>query len=135
MEDKVDILMGNYFVFFDIILGVYFLYCAITKKGSVYKSQFPEKYQGELTKMISIFMWIMGPLFLVSAAFDFFNPFGENDIASKILLGIEILAFAVFMILYKIKYDKINKIVQKELEEVRAEKRKERLEAMGRKAK
>ena len=136
MNGNANVLMDNYFIFFDLVLGVYFIYCAITGKGAVFKSQLPEKYQTEMNKFIRIFMWVMGGLFLVSAANDFFGFFGEgNTLAAKILLGLDIVVFLVFMVIYKIKFDKYNKLAEAELEVIREQKRKERLESMGRRVK
>ncbi|MBR6239531.1 MAG: hypothetical protein IKR03_01995 [Clostridia bacterium] len=100
-----DAFINSYFAIFDLILGVYFLVGAITGKGGIYKSDLPEKVKPEMDKFLRTFLFIIGPLLIAGAALEYFKVFGRTG--SIVMFIIEIIAFVVFVILYKRKYNQL----------------------------
>lgn len=64
--------MDNFFSMFQAFIGIYLLYAAFTGKGQAYKNDnIKKEKREEYARFMRTFCFIMGPLFLASAAFDY----------------------------------------------------------------
>ncbi len=63
--------MNSFMAIMMIAIGVFALYSALTGKGPAFKNDYPASMQADAHKMLQKFLWIIGPVTLVTGVLDF----------------------------------------------------------------
>ncbi len=89
--------MGGFFGMFQLLLGVYLIYGAITGKGQLYTAQnikkgMEEKYK----KTMRIFSWVLAPLLLTQGVVDLMQ--GSGEAYQPALYTVSIVLWVIVMI-------------------------------------
>lgn len=93
---------------FQIVVGAYAIYAAISGKGMAYKNDYPENVKAHANKLSRIFFGILGPLALIVGIIGYINPFTEviNRVIMIAGLSMIAVAFIVYLIVFRVRFGK-----------------------------
>ena len=95
--------MDNMLIIFNVVIGGYATYAAIVGKGAAYKNDYPKAIQADANALLRRFLFILGPLLLLSSAIEYFNLLGS---ATKIFTFASIIAAVVIIVVYIVLFRK-----------------------------
>ena len=63
--------INSFMSIFMIAIGVFAIYSAVAGKGPAFKNDYPASMQAEANQMLRKFLWIIGPITLVTGVLDY----------------------------------------------------------------
>lgn len=97
----------DFMIIFNLVIGVYALYCGITGKGGAYKNDYPEKIKEEANALLRKFLLVAGPILVVSSAIEYFELFGSfSSMVGLIAIGILLVMVVGYIIIFRKRYGK-----------------------------
>jgi hypothetical protein len=95
-------MFDNFFSILMIAVGVFAIYSAITGKGPAFRNDYPASMQKESTKFLQKFLWIIGPVSLITGVLDFvYKDSMWPYLASVIII---VPTIVIYMILFRRKF-------------------------------
>ncbi|MDR1620647.1 MAG: hypothetical protein LBS18_08320 [Clostridiales bacterium] len=98
--------MGDMFGMFDLfelIIGAYLLYGAVTGKGKIFQNENVKKgMEAQYKKRMRLFCWILGPLMVGCGLLSRLNPGAQNAAmlsASRILWGLSCVLIIILFVI------------------------------------
>lgn len=100
--------MNNMLLIFNAVIGVYATYAAIRGTGAAYKNDYPEAIRDDANALLRKFLFILGPLMLVSAAVEYFNIFGTalTRILTFVFIAAAIILVVIYIVIFRKRYGK-----------------------------
>lgn len=102
--------MNSFMLIFNLVIGAYATYAAIAGKGAAYKNDYPKAVKEKANALLRKFLFIIGPLMLVSSAIEYFNPFGLEAgvlrLISMIAIGLVLALVIAYVVIFRVKYGK-----------------------------
>jgi len=86
-----------------VVAGAMAIYYAITGKGGVYNNDYPKEIKEEANNFTRKFLWILGPVALISGLLPFFQGLEWTYWIGMILILPTII---VYVILFRMKFGK-----------------------------
>lgn len=106
MNDNLNSMMA----IFNVLIGVYCTYSAITGKGSAYKNDYPEEIKEVANKSMRKLLAVIGPIALITGVFDYFGNkwFGEgaNRIVQYVGIGVMLALIIAYIVWFRVKFSK-----------------------------
>ena len=95
-------MFDNFFSILMIAVGVFGIYSAITGKGPAFRNDYPASMQKESTKFLQKFLWIIGPVSLITGILDFVY----KESMWPYLAGVIILVptIVIYVVLFRRKF-------------------------------
>lgn len=88
------------FDIFQVAIGVYLLFFAITGKGAIYKNEYVKQgMEQKYYKTIRIGIAVLGPVVMLSGAIGMFNWDAPNGVFSLTVWGISLAGFIALMVM------------------------------------
>jgi len=103
--DQID----NFMVWFNLIIGAYITYSAITGKGKPYENDYPKEIKENIYKLNRMMYAIAGPVLVISGVLELLKvPF-----AAWISIVVVLLLIVGYLIIFFTRYGKIIKEARK----------------------
>lgn len=97
--------MGNLFSVFEIGVGVYLLYGAITGKGQMFQTENIKKDKIEAyKKLVRIMCFIIGPMLAALGVVDYLNTANPSDVLRLVSIVLMVLSFIGVAVLFVIAF-------------------------------
>ena len=92
---------------FNVVIGIYCLYAAISGKGAAYKNEYPESIKEPARKSMRLLLAVVGPLTLAMGICEYFHVFGDAN-ATIQLIGIGVLLALIigYIVWFRVKFRK-----------------------------
>ena len=101
--------INSFMVYFNLLIGVYITYAAITGKGKAFENDYPKEIKEEIFKFNRTMYFIIGPVLTVLSVLELLKvPYAGW--ASIVLVFV---AIVVYLILFYSRYGKILKEARK----------------------
>ncbi len=94
---------------FNVLIGVFCIYSAITGKGAAYKNDYPEEIKPMADKSMRILMFAVGPIALFLGAQEYFEWGGAaaTTIIQYIGIGVELVLIIGYIVWFRVKFGKV----------------------------
>lgn len=114
----------NFMVIFNIFIGVFLLYYAITGKGKLYEGDYPKEMMEEHVKLLRKFCWLVGAPMLGLSILEYIYGFGSiwSTISFIYVMGGIVIYFIIFTKRFK-KYLHPEKVGAKDQKMVKSAKK------------
>lgn len=97
--------MDNMLTLFNLGIGIFFLISGITRKGSLYKNDYPDEIKPEVNKVISILAIVVGILMTAISVIEMY-AIDNLMVLSYIMYGICLVLVLGTVIYFKKKFGK-----------------------------
>ena len=97
--------MTGFFAFFEIIIGIFAMYSAITGKGPAFKNDYPNVMKEDANKLLRKFTWIFGPVLLATGILDYFGYTWAYYASMAIILP----AIVIYIVIFRRRFNKFLK--------------------------
>lgn len=88
-----------------LISGAYLLYSGITKRGGIYKTEYPQDIKPQIDKSLSIFAMIAGVVLTAGSLLEILNTFPEaKGIVVLATAGITLVVWVGYLIYFRKKF-------------------------------
>ena len=99
--------MGDFMLYFNVLIAIYLLYYAIKGSGKIYENEFPEEAKKAHNTFLRKFCWIVGVAMLVLSALELIFKAEEWAVILAWTNIIFVLAAVVYyIIIFKKKFGK-----------------------------
>lgn len=88
----------NFFNLFEIVLGLYLLYAAVTGKGKYYENEYCKVPREQYVKVMRILAAIVGVLIMVAPVLQLAGVMAENSVWSWVLWGINMVGIGCMLV-------------------------------------
>lgn len=88
----------EFFNYFEIILGIYLLYAAITGKGKYYENPYTKVPREQYVKVMRILALIVGVMIMISPALQLLGVLQPNSPVSWVLWGVTMLGIITMLV-------------------------------------
>jgi hypothetical protein len=103
--------MNSFMIWFNLLIGVYISYVAITGKGKPYDNDYPKEIKDEVYKLNRLMYAIAGPLLVGSGALELAMP---NALwATWLSIGCVLFVIVGYLVVFYSRYGKVLKEARK----------------------
>ncbi|MGI6664669.1 MAG: hypothetical protein ACOX3W_04570 [Christensenellaceae bacterium] len=87
------------------VTGAYVLICGLSRKGGIYKNDYPEEVKDRITKNTSIFAIYIGLVVTATGILDFYtDKFPAFRVYTLIGMGLTVVSVVIYAIVFRKKF-------------------------------